>query len=97
MFCKKCGDVINDGEELCQACSEKQQTVDWSPVKNAAKEAREKVKKIGKEVMDSSMKEVQKAVKKKANQTTNILLKKMRLKKETPLDKAKDMWKMVKR
>lgn len=96
MFCRKCGEIIDDGGDLCQTC--RKQSISISMVvKEMATEAGKKMGEIGKDAMDNSIKEVQKAVRKKANQTTNRILVKVGLKNKTPLDKVKDVLKKVRR
>ncbi len=96
MFCWKCGKVIEDGEELCQDCRQQDSLVSTT-MKQQLQDMKEKLKKSGKDTLDSSVKEIQKAAEKKTKQITNKAMKAVGLKKKTPLDKAKDMWKKIKK
>ena len=92
MFCWKCGEVIEDGEELCQECRKEN-----SKMNKIMGGILSEGGKIGEDILKSSNKEFQKAVEKKAKQMTNKAMKAVGLKKKTPLDKAKDMWKEIKK
>lgn len=96
MFCWKCGKAIADGEELCQDCRQQDSSVSTA-MKQRIQEEKEKWEKTGGEIWDNSMKEFQKGLQKKAKQATRKVMKAVGLKKKTPLDKAKDMWKEIKR
>lgn len=92
MFCWKCGKAIADGEELCQECRQQDSVVgQW------IQKGKGKLEKTGEKILDNSKKEFQKALQKKAKQVTRKAMKAVGLKKKTPLDKAKDMWKEIKR
>lgn len=93
MFCWKCGKVIEDGEELCQDCRQQDSTV----IEQWLQKGGQWLKKEGGDILDSSIEEFQKAVQKKTRQMTRKGMKKVGLMEKTPLDKAKDMWKKVKR
>ena len=95
MFCWKCGKVIGEGEELCQGCLQQDSVV--NTVGQWLQDGKRKLKKIGGDTLDSSIKEIQKAVEKKTKQAANKAMKAVGLKKKTPLDKAKDMWKEIKK
>lgn len=96
MFCWKCGKVIEDGEELCQDCSQEGSVV-GTTMGQLLQDGKEKLEKRGKDILESSIKELQKAAEKKTKQITNKAMKAVGLKKKTPLDKAKDMWKEMKK
>lgn len=96
MFCKKCGEVIEDGEELCQACCQQDSSV-GEVLKQKLEEMGKTLKDTGEEAVKEAQKEVEKAVQKKTKQAVRKIMVKVGLKKKTPLDKAKDMWKKIKR
>ena len=96
MFCWKCGKVIEDGEELCQDCRQQDSAVSTT-MRKWLQDEKKKLKKIGGDTLDSSVKEIQKAVEKKTRQAANKAIKAVGLKKKTPLDKAKDMWREIRK
>lgn len=89
MFCKKCGAVVEDGKECCQACRQQDSLV-WAVLKGP-------IETTGNDIKADLSRELQKAIRKKTKQVTRNAMKKIGLKKKTPLDKAKDMWKKMKR
>lgn len=114
MFCRRCGEPIQDEVEICPVCGTEQGTTGegshtramgegWigAGVKKTTMEvlgkAQEIGKEIGKEVMHDSLKEVGKEFKKKAKKTTHKILVTVGLKKKSPLDKARDIWKKVRK
>lgn len=96
MFCWKCGKVIEDGEELCQDCRQQDSSVSTA-MRQWLQDEKKRLKKTAGDTLESSVKELQKAVEKKTKQVTNKAMKAVGLKKKTPLDKAKDMWKEIKK
>lgn len=96
MFCMKCGEIIEDGEELCQACRQQDPSV-GEIIKQKLEEMGKTLKDTGGEAVKEAQKEVEKAVQKKTKQVVHKTMVKVGLKKKTPLDKAKDMWKKIKR
>lgn len=101
MFCWKCGEPIDDGEELCKVCSAKKRHGEAEEADEAAKKVAgkfgEKIGEIGKAAMDSALKEVEKTVLKKTKKGTHKAMVKLGLQKETPLDKAEKIWKKIKK
>lgn len=95
MFCRKCGRVVEDEQEFCQDCRQQDLSV-WAIMKEAIPKAKERLEKTGEVIITDSMEELQKAIRKKTKQTTFKFMKAVGLKKKTPLDKAKDMWKAIK-
>lgn len=96
MFCWKCGNVIKDGEELCQDCRQQDLLV-GTTMRQRVQDAKNKLKKTGEDILEGSIKEFQKAAEMKTKQITNKAMKAVGLKRKTPLDKAKDMWKGIKK
>lgn len=103
MFCQKCGEPIRDGE-ACQACIAKQKdgaTAGTGTVREKMKETAVgvggKIVIIGKEIGGKALKEVEKTLEKKAKKVTHKALVKLKLKKESPLDKAEKIWKQIKK
>lgn len=100
MFCRKCGDIIEDGEELCQACRQQDSSV-GEIIKQKLEEMGKILKETGNEALKEAKKEVEKNVEKNVQKKTKQVVRKFMvktgLKKETPLDKAKNMRKKIKR
>ena len=105
MFCWKCGEPIDDGEELCGVCSAKQGNHATTGADTAAKSVAGKVGEqigaiggtLGKEIMNSALKEMEKTMLKTAKKGTHKAMVKLKLAKETPLDKAEKIWKKIKK
>lgn len=91
----KCGESIEDGEEICQACRQQDPSL-RETIKQKLKEMGKIVKDAGDEAVKEAVTEVEKALQKKTKQVVRKTMVKVGLKK-TPLDKAKDMWKKTKR
>lgn len=124
MFCWKCGEPIDDGEELCEVCGAKQgnhaatgtDTASKSvtvkgdsaaklkkilgadtAVRTVADKVVETMAEVGKDVLDNTLKEVKKTMLKKAKKGTHKAMVKLKMTKETPLDKAEKILKKIKK
>ncbi len=107
MFCTKCGEPIPENCGFCPVCGEKQKMTGETEKDAKAvagtilKKTAEGMKLIvgplvviaGQTLLDDAGK----VVKKKTGKATNNVLKKMGLKKKTPLDTAKDVLKKVRK
>ena len=101
MFCKNCGEAIPEDSVFCPMCRAKQDEVEekeksgiWSAASSVLEGA---AAEMAVEIAQNGMKQMSKAVKKKAGKTMHKVLVGTGLKKANPVDKVEKVIKKIKK